>query len=161
MKNVGDYILFRKDVCKIVEVKENPFNRVMSYSLIPITDETLKMNVPVDNENIRDLMTKKELENLIQKVKSIPIIEVDDKLMEQEYKRLLKEETKEGLIQIIKTTYLRNQKRMSNNKKISDKDKSYFDKAESYLYLEIATVLGITEAEARDYLIHEVSALET
>lgn len=93
MRNVGDYIVFRKDVCEIVDIKENPFNHVMSYTLIPITDQSLKMNIPIDNASIRDLMTMDELNTLINEMRDIPIIEVEDKQLENEYKRLLNEGT--------------------------------------------------------------------
>ena len=44
----------------------------------------------------------------------------------------------EDLIKIIKTAYIRNDNRLKNNKKISDKDKTYFEKAEEYLYNELS-----------------------
>jgi len=156
MKKVGELVVFRKDVCKIIEVSENAFNHVMSYTLIPITDESLKMNVPVNNENIRELMSKEEALSLMKNIESIPIINVEDKLIEAEYKRLLKEEKNDGLLQIIKTTYLRNQKRISANKKVSDKDKTYFELAEKYLFTELATVLDLTVDEAKNMILEKL-----
>lgn len=158
MRNVGDYIVFRKDVCEIVDIKENPFNHVMSYTLIPITDKSLKMNIPIDNASIRDLMTMDELNTLIQEIRDIPVIEVEDKQLEHEYKRLLNEGTNYDLVQIIKTTYLRNQKRLENNKKISDKDHRYFEMAENYLYNEVAKVLNIDVESAKNYIIEHVNS---
>jgi len=156
MKKVGEYVVYRKDVCKVVEVKENSFNHMMCYSLIPVTDESLHLTVPVDNEHIRSLMTKNEIENFISTLSDIPVIDVDDKLLENEYKRLLNEESKEGLAKIIKTTYERNQERLSNNKKISDKDNRYFEMAEGYLYQEVATVLNMSFEDAKAYVINGV-----
>ncbi len=160
MKNIGEYINFRKDVCKITEMKENPFNHVLSYTLIPVKDASLKLNVPVDNTHIRDVMTKKEIETMIKNIPNIPVIDVEDKLLENEYKKLLSEETNENLIRIIKTTYLRNQKRLLDNKKISDKDNRYFEMAETYLYNEIAISLNMTFEEAKEYVIHKLKKME-
>ena len=143
MRNVGDYIVFRKDVCEIVDIKENPFNHVMSYTLIPITDQSLKMNIPIDNASIRDLMTMDELNTLINEIRNIPVIEVEDKQLENEYKRLLSEGTNYDLVRIIKTTYLRNQKRLENNK--------------NYLYNEVAKVLNIDVESAKNYIIEHVN----
>lgn len=159
MKNIGDYVIFRKDVCKIVEVKENPFNHLMSYTLIPVKDESLKLNVPIDSEHIRELMTKSEVEDLIHEMPNIPVIDVDDRLLENEYKRLLKEESHEDLVKIIKTTYLRNQARISRNKKVSDKDTYYFEMAEGYLYQEIATVLQMSFEETREYVLQSAGMI--
>ena len=56
-----------------------------------------------------------------------PISNIDDKYIEKTYKELLNSGTYEDLIIIIKTTYLRNDNRIKNNKKISDNvDYRYF-----------------------------------
>ena len=73
---------------------------------------------------------KKEI---IKKIPKIDIIKLDDKLLEIEYKKLLNGSL-EDLIKIIKTTYLKNKERLDSKKKISDKDKTYFDKAKLLLY---------------------------
>ena len=132
MKKVGEYVIYRKDVCKIKEIKENEFNHLMCYTLIPLKDETLKLTVPIESEHLRNLMSK------------------------EEYIRLLNTENQTDLVKIIKTTYERNQKRIEKNKKTSDKDNHYFEMAENYLYTEIATVLEIPYNEAKEFVIDSV-----
>ena len=156
VKNVGDYIVYQKDVCKIVDRKENAFSHLDCYSLIPVRDESLKLSVPVTNPNIRDLMSQEDIENLIVEIPSIPLIDLDDKQLENEYKRLLSLGTPKDLIQIIRTTYMRNQKRIEHNKKTSDKDSRYFELAETYLYYEIAAVMGMSFEEAKEYVFQKV-----
>lgn len=157
MKKIGEYVIYRNDVCLITDIKENDLSQKLCYTLVPEKDKTLKMNIPIENEHIRDIMTKEEVEQLVESMKDIPPIHIEEKLLEGEYKRLLKEENNENLIKIIKTTYLRNQERIKNNKKISDKDNRYFEIAESYLYTEIATVLRIDFEEAKEYVISYVN----
>ena len=161
MKNVGDYVVYKKDVCKIVDIKENSLNHQLYYTLVPVNDDSLKIDVPESNPigNMRDLITKKDIDNLIKVIPSITIIETNNKLIETEYRDLLKEGSLESLIKIIKTTYLRNKERLDNNKKKGDKDDYYFNLAERYLYTEIATVLNISFDEARKYIIDEVSKI--
>ena len=60
---------------------------------------------------------------------------------------------------ILKTTYLRNDPRIKSNKKISEKDKTYFEKAEEYLYNELAISLGMSFEDTKKYIIHKVSEL--
>ena len=156
MKNVGDYIVYQKDVCKIVDRKENALSHLECYSLIPVRDQSLKLSVPVTNPNIRDLMSLEDIEKLIVEIPSIPYIDLDDKQLEAEYKRLMNEGTPKDLIQIIRTTYMRNQKRIEKNKKVSDKDSRYFEQAETYLYYEIATVMNISFDEAKEYVFQKV-----
>ncbi len=156
MLKVGDYVIYQEQVCQIKEQKINEFTNLESFILVPVTDSSLKLNVPVNNPNIKNLMTKEEIKNLIALMPSIPLIEIEDKLLENEYKRLYHSGSKEDLIRIIKTTYKRNQDRLNNNKKISEKDNKYFTLAENLLYSEIATVFGISLEEAKEYILANV-----
>ena len=156
MLNVGDYVIYQEQVCQIKEQKMNEFTNLESFILVPVTDSSLKLNVPVNNPNIKNLMTKEEIKNLISLMPSIPLIDIEEKLLENEYKRLYHSGSKEDLIKIIKTTYRRNQDRLNNNKKISEKDNKYFTLAENLLYSEIATVFGISLEEAKEYILANV-----
>ena len=156
MLKVGDYVIYQEQVCQIKEQKMNEFTNLESFILVPILDSSLKLNVPVNNPNIKNLMTKEEIKNLIALMPSIPLIDIEDKLLENEYKRLYHSGSKEDLIRIIKTTYKRNQDRLNNNKKISEKDNKYFTLAENLLYSEIATVFGISLEEAKEYILANV-----
>lgn len=156
MLKVGDYVIYQEQVCQIKEQKINEFTNLESFILVPVTDSSLKLNVPVNNPNIKNLMTKEEIKNLIALMPSIPLIDIEDKLLENEYKRSYHSGSKEDLIRIIKTTYKRNQDRLNNNKKISEKDNKYFTLAENLLYSEIATVFGISLEEAKEYILANV-----
>lgn len=162
MKEIGEYIVYRKDVCKIVGIKKNHMNNKDYYLLVPIDDESLRMDVPIGNQfgYLRDLISKEEVEKIINKIPEIGIIESNEKMMEYEYKNLLSNGSHEDLVKIIKTTYLRNKERVDNKKKISDKDNRYFELAEKYLYNEFGVVLGMNKEETREYIIDKVRALE-
>lgn len=151
MKSVGDYIVCYKETCKIVEIKDN------YYVLEPVNDQTLKMKVPIDSKVLRDLIKKEDIERLLREIKSIEVINSNDRMIENTYKELMQRGTYGDLIKIIKTTYLRNEMRKNNNKKISDKDDSYFTQAEKYLYSEFAIVLGLNFADTKQYVIDVVS----
>lgn len=162
MYKINDYLVYGKDVCKVHDIEEKKFNNEDYYLLRPIKNEDLKISAPVSDKagKIRDLITKEEIEELIQKIPTISIIETEDKFIENEYKKLASSGTHEDLIKIIKTTYLRNKERLDNNKKIAEKDKNYFELAEEYLYTEFSVVLDKTIDETRDYVINAVTALE-
>jgi len=156
MYNIGDYIVYLKDVCKISAIKEKYMNDMDYYILIPINDTSLKLNVPVSNKFIRNLISKDEINKIIDNILNIDILDFDDKMIEFEYKKLLNTGLHEDLIKIIKTSYIRNKKRIDNKKKISDKDKTYFELAEKYLYTEFSIVLDMSFDETRDYVIENV-----
>ena len=151
MKTCGEYIVCHKDTCKIVEVKDN------YYVLEPVNDKTLKMKVPVDSKILRDLMSKDQIDKLLREIPSIETVNINDRMVENTYKELLQRGTYEDLVKIIKTAYLRNEKRKNNNKKTSDRNNKYLEQAEKYLYTEIGTVLGLSYDEAKAYVIASVS----
>lgn len=157
MFNIGDFVVYKKDVCKIVDIKEKYYKNIDYFSLEPVFDNTLKIDVPKDSSFLRDIISKNEVEKIIDRIPSIDMITTNEKLLENEYKRLLHEEGYDGLIKIIKTTYLRNSDRINKNKKISEKDEIYFNLAEKYLYNEFAVSLGVTPDEAKDYVIEKVN----
>lgn len=56
----NDYLMYRKDVCRVREVKKNKMNGLDYYILVPIDDESLIIGVPVDNRMgwIKDIISK-------------------------------------------------------------------------------------------------------
>lgn len=161
MYKKNDYVVYGRDVCKVCEIEEKRFNGEDYYLLRPLKDESLKIEAPVSNKNqkIRDLISREELDNLIKKIPSISPIVANDKFIEKEYINKISSGTHEDLIQIIKTTYLRNQERLKSKKKLAEKDKSYFELAETYLYNEFSIVLNLNFDETKAYIINKIEEL--
>jgi len=153
----NEYVIYKREVCIIKEIKEKYVKDLDYFVLSPINDSTLKIQVPINNPSIKPLITKEEIEELIKNIPNIEIIKVDDKLLETEYKKCMKTETHEDLIRIIKTTYLRNKERIDNHKKVGDKDNNYLNLAEKYLYTELSFVLDKTIEETKEYMIERLS----
>lgn len=161
MFNVGDIVVYRKDVCKIKDIKKNHLSGKDYYILAPIDDDSLIIDVPVENRMgwLRNIISKDEADILINKIPNIEIIKTDEKNYENEYKRLLNENSLENLVKIIKTAYLRNDARIQNKKRISEKDDTYFKRAERQLYNELSVSLGMTYQETKEYIINYVQKL--
>lgn len=162
MYKVGDIVVYKKEVCEISEIKEKFYRDMDYYVLRPINDKTLKLEIPVSMENklIRNLITKKDFENIIINMPKIAIIDCNEKEIENEYKALMQSGKHEDLVKVIKTAYLRNKERLDNNKKTTDKDETYFKLAEQYLYSELAVVYNISYEEAKKYVLDKVNNLE-
>lgn len=152
MKNIGDYVVYKRDVCKINSIYVNEFNNLKCYELHPIDDDSLKISIPITNSLIRDCLTQKEAIRLIANIKDVNIIDMPDKQLENQYKRLLSSNKIEDLIPIIKTSYLKNKNRTDSNKKVSEKDKYYFDLAEKLLYNELSISLNKTIDEVKNLI---------
>ena len=159
MYKVGDLLVYKKDVCEIIEIKEKYLRDMDYYILAPIIDKSLKLQIPTSSSAIRDLLTKEEIKKLINQIPTIETIKIESKNIENEYKQLMQSGTHEDLIKIIKTTYLRNKERLDNNKKTTDKDNYYFNQAELYLYNEFSVVLNLTYDETKEYVLNVVNKL--
>lgn len=158
MFKVGDFIVYKKDVCKVCGIKEKDDDKY--YVLNPIDDNSLTITVDFNNKYLRNIISRQEAEEIILSIPSIDIIDVNDKMIESEYKKLLYSGTHYDLIKVIKTTYIRNDLRRKTGKKIGDKDKDYFEKAEKYLYNELSLALGMSFLECKEYIINKVSEID-
>lgn len=156
MYKIGDYLVYKRDVCRVCDIKEKYYKDLDYYILSPINDTTLKVQIPVNNIFIRNVITKEKVEEIIDSIPNVSIIAADNKSIESEYKNLLNSDKYEDLIKIIKTSYVRNKEREDNKRKISDKDKYYFDKAEKLLYSEFSIALNKSYDETKDYVISKV-----
>lgn len=154
MFKVGELLVFRKDVYEVLEIQKKAYNDTDYYVLASLKDKSLTIKIPTDSDAIREIISKKEVEELIKKIPNIETVNLDgnDKSNEVIYKELLASGNHEDLIKIIKTTYLRNKERLDNKKKIGDRDDNYFKLAEEYLYNEFAAVLNMTFEEVKEYV---------
>ena len=159
MFDIGNFVVYKKDVCKIVGIKEKYYKDIDYFSLEPVFDDTLKIDIPKNSNLLRSVLSKEEVEKIINRIPNIDVIMANDKMLENEYKKLLHDGGYDGLIMIIKTTYIRNNDRINSKKKISEKDETYFNLAEKYLYNEFAVSLGISPEEAKEYVIKKVNEL--
>lgn len=159
MFKINDYVVYKRDVCQIYDMKV--INDKEYYVMHPIDDETLTINVPVVNSfgHLRNVLSKKAAEELIGKIPEIPVIETMDRMIENQYRVLLQSGKLEDLICIIKTSYLRNDERKKNGKKIGEIDDSYFKLAEKILYNELSISLSKSYDETRNYVVESVQKL--
>lgn len=158
MFKVNDYLVYRKEVCKVTEIKEYK-NDFLYYVITPINDTSLRIEVPTDSSVIRPLISKRKIQTIIEEIPNIKEIAENDRLLENKYKELLKSGTYNDLITIIKTTYLRNETRDKEKKKRSEKDTTYFNLAEKYLYTEFSVVLGKSYEDTKEYVISKVKEI--
>lgn len=114
----GDLLIYKKVVCVVEEVKFKYINDIDYYILTPITDKSLKIQIPTNSLFIRNLITKEKVKEIIKSIPKIEVIKTESKSLKNGYKQLMQSGSHEDLIKIIKTTYLRNKERLDNNKKL-------------------------------------------
>ncbi|NCU30042.1 CarD family transcriptional regulator [Candidatus Saccharibacteria bacterium] len=153
--------MYRRSVCTVCEIIENFRDQGRYYRLVPHYDSSLVIHAPVDSPEgfFRPLLTKQEVDKLINSIPDVKCLDVGDRLLENAYKDLFNSEKHDDLICIIKTAYLHNEQRIQGGQRRSEKDRIYFQKAEQALYGELAVSLGKTIDETRDYIVERVGSL--
>lgn len=162
MYKVGDIVVHKRDICKITGIIKNYRLDEDYYTLALVNDSSLVIHTPVSNNRglIRSIITREEAEALIKEIPNIETIEfADDRSLESKYSALVDSGENKGLIQIIKTTYLRRKEKENKGKKVNEKDKNYFRLAEKMFYSELSVALNKTYDETKDYVVSKVTGL--
>ena len=160
MYKKGDYVVYRRDVCIIRDIKESKLKNTTYYVMNPIDDSSLIIDIPIENKMgfLRDVISTDKAKKLIERIPKInPIENINEKNLDAKYKEMLYTGNYEDLIKVIKTTFLRNESRVNNKKKISEKDNNYFKLAEKYLYNELSISLNMSVEEVKDYIFRVVN----
>ena len=160
----GEYVVVgSKGVCAVEDVTTLNISGVDKereyYILKPIYVPGSTVYVPVDGakESIRRVLTKQEAKQLIEGLSEIPMIAItSDKLLEQEYRGCIKTNDCEDWVKVIKTIYLRKQKRLECGRKITAVDAKYFRIAEDHLCGELAVALNIPKEKVEEYITEEI-----
>lgn len=160
----GEYVVNgNKGVCVVEDITTLDISGVDKkreyYILKPLYMSGSTVYVPVDTADgsLRRVLSREEADRLIQGIPDIPLITIaNDKLLEQEYRGCMKTNDCAEWIRIIKTIYLRKQKRQEAGRKVTAVDAKYYRLAEDNLYGELAVSLQIPRAEVEGYIAREM-----
>ena len=156
---IGETVVHDSDgICTVAEIGTLDMTHISKerqyYTLIPLYDKGSKLFIPVDAAgSLRAAMDEKAVRKLLEALPEIEPVEIqDEKRRELEYKAAIRSGDCKRVIQIIKTIYLRQEKRMEDGKKITEVDERYFRMAEDKLYGEIALAMKMEKSEVLDYI---------
>lgn len=160
----GEYVVCgNKGVCMVEDITTLNISGVDKereyYILKPVyvSGSTVYMPVDTAQDSMRRVLSKEQADELIHGISRIPLITItNDKLLEQEYRGCMKSNCCEELIKIIKTIYLRKQKRLEAGRKVTAVDAKYFRLAEDTLYGELAISLSMPRETIEDYIACEM-----
>ncbi len=156
----GDYVIYGNNgICCIQDITTLDIPCVDKnrkyYLLKPVYTSGSTIYTPVDTAEslLRHAMSRDEADSLIKAIPDIPAIELnDEKTLEQTYKKYMRSNSSKAWVQLIKTIYLRREKRIMSGHKVTALDSRYFDLAESTLYGELSVALGKTREEVKAYI---------
>ena len=160
----GEYVVSgSKGVCVVEDVTTLDISGVDKkreyYILKPVYMAGSTVYVPVDTaeESMRKVLDREEAGRLIGDISEISLITTtNDKLLEQEYRSCMKSNRCEEVLKVIKTIYLRKQKRLAAGRKVTAVDAKYFRIAEENLYGELAISLDMSKNEVERYIAEEL-----
>lgn len=160
----GEYVVCgNKGVCLVEDITTLNISGVdrerKYYILKPVYVAGSTVYVPVDaaKESMRRILNSREAKELIQVIPDIPLINIsNDKLLEQEYRGCIRSNDCQEWVRIIKTIYLRRQKRIEAGRKVTAVDAKYFRLAEDNLYGELAISLNMPREEVEHYIAEEI-----
>ena len=125
------------------------------YILKPVYVSGSTVYIPVDTANgsMRRVLSREQVDELIHGIKDIPLLDTtNDKLLEQEYRDCIRANCCEELVKVLKTIYLRKQKRLENGRNVTAVDAKYFKMAEDTLYGELAISLSMPRESVEEYI---------
>lgn len=156
-----------KGVCKVEDITTLNISGVDKereyYILKPVYMAGSTVYVPVDaaEDSMRRVLDRIEAQKLIGEIAGIPLITTtNDKQLEQLYRGCMKTNDCGEWVKIIKTIYLRKQKRLEAGRKVTAVDAKYFRIAEDNLYGELAISLQIPREDVENYITQEMDKEE-
>lgn len=165
MFGIGEYVVCgNKGVCIVEDVAKLDISGVDKereyYILKPLYMAGSTVYVPVDSaeKSMRRVLKRDEAQKLIKEIPDIPLLVItNEKLSEQMYRECIKTNECEDLIKLIKTIYLRKEKRIQAGRKVTAVDAKYFHIAEDSLYGELAVALEMPKDEVEEYIAKEMN----
>ncbi len=164
----GEYVVYgNTGVCKIEDITTLDMKGVsesrLYYILIPRHQKESKIFTPVDSEKtvMRAVLTKAEADALINAIPDIEELWVgDDKQREEKYKETIRSGECRDWIRVIKTLYVRKQRRIAQGKKTTVMDEKYLRMAEDNLYSELSVSLAIPKEQMQEYITDRILEMD-
>ncbi len=162
----GDYVVCGNNgICQIQAITTLNISGVdktrQYYILKPVFSSGSTVYTPVDTaENtLRKAMNKEQATTFISSIPNTSLIPLaDEKTLERTYKEYIRQNSSEGWLKLIKTIYLRKEKRLSDGHKVTAVDSRYFKLAEDFLYGELSIALNMSKDEVREHIIQTMNA---
>lgn len=164
MFEIGDFVACGNNgICTVADITVLNLSGIDKkrkyYLLKPVYQPTSTIYIPVDTADkaMRKAVTEDEAKSLILSIPKIPLISFsEDRMLEKIYKEYMSQNNCKAWIQLIKTIYLRKEKRLLDGHKVTAVDSRYFKLAEEFLYAELSVALRLSRDEVREYITETI-----
>lgn len=158
----GKYIVYgNAGVCYIEDIRMIQFDSEqierMYYVLQPISRQSSTLYIPTDNERLnkkmRYVLTKEEIDEILQDVCQQELMWEEDKKVRQERnKQVLQEKDQEKMLLLVSCIYLKKQELEENGKKMNTTDENVLRELEHYINEEFAFSLHLPVGQVGEYI---------
>ncbi|MGL4772330.1 MAG: CarD family transcriptional regulator [Clostridium sp.] len=163
MFKVDDYVMYgNTGVCKVTGITQEKFSNQLKeyYVLTPVYNNKVTIKIPVDNPkiSIREVLTEKEITNLLINARTAEAEWIEnDRVRSEHFKSVIKGGKCEDLIQIVRAIYLNNAQTKAEGKKAYKIDAEITKEAERLINEEFSTVLNISQEDVTNYIINRIN----
>ena len=162
-----DYVIYGNNgICRVQDITTLSISGIDKnrkyYLLKPVYSSGSTVYTPVDTAEtlLRPALSREEADSLIRSIPDIPLIPIaDEKTLEKTYTEYMRSNSTRAWVQLIKTIYLRKEKRTMKGYKVTALDSRYFSLAESSLYGELAIALDKPREEVKSYIASCIDSL--
>lgn len=143
---------------EIITKKLSMRERKKYYVLERVFGVETQITTPIDNPNLRAIISKQDVDALIEKMPSLQTNWIDDRRLRNEaFKSMLASNDIYQLATLIKTIHDKQEEKEREKKQISDEDLATFHQAEEILAEEIALIVGLEKEEVTPYILKKVA----
>lgn len=168
MFKAGSYIIYgTKGVCKVAAVGTLNLPGVdkhqLYYTLAPVYEHSGTIYTPVENSKVsmREVISREDALALIKEIPSIESLWItNEKEREQLFQKALLTCDCREAVKIIKTLYLKKQKRKAAGKSATSLDQKYLQYAKEQLYGELAIALSMDIGQVEDYITESIDGIK-
>lgn len=172
MYTAGTLILYgRTGVCRVESVTEKAVpggTGSRAYYLLRPLYQNGTIAAPVEKLEdgtifSRPLMSREQAQALIESLPTLPAEPYHNQNLNQlrdHYRQQLQSLAGPDLAQLVRSIYAKKQEAIVRNRKLSVVDQRFMDEAESLLYGELASALGIGRDEVQGYIARTLEQTE-
>ena len=159
--SVGNYVLYKANgVCLIADIteKDTPAGKTKYYILKPVYCETATVYVPTNSpdlkKNMRRVLTKQEIDSLIDETEKLDDNWSEDRKLRAEiYSDILSKGNRKDILLIVKSLSLHKSEIEKAKRRFGANDSKVLAAAEKLITDEFAFSLGIKQDEVIPYII--------
>ena len=161
-----EYVVYgTKGVCQVEDITHVDMpgadKERLYYVLCPVHNTSGKIFSPIDNQKIvmRKVISEDEAKELIAEIPSIEELWIsNEKEREAKYKEAVLSCDYKDWVGVMKTLYIRKQRRIAQGKKVTALDEKYLHLVENELYDELSIALHIPANQMERHIKEQIGA---